>query len=419
MIEAWQRRRQLGLLTVTLLAYAGLPSAIGLMSYGRVNVQDSTGSVVLGPVGESAKQILLYLIILVGVMIVMRNGFQGHSMNRTLLSYLAGFGILMALSSYFGKDIHVPYMLPPLLAMAVALWSMDLRLNDLVVVGYVGIIVATVSLAMAATTPMAWMVPGKETKALIGNRMLAGFFPEMNVLALSVGPCLPFVLLIRRVRVRILGVLLLLTTLVLAASRTTLIAGTLSLGAILLLLIFARRTRNGVMVLIILAITAVAAALPWMINDDRLFTDRGLVWRVTTGLVKDHLVSGLGPAAFALNGTVQQITDALYWHGHNTFLTFLVYGGAVALLALLCFLAPLFHRSVSMAKRSTVPAMSLVMMLGMGIAETSVRPDTFDATNWITWLSVLACGLISPDQGHHEFDATDASTSREAGAGPK
>lgn len=403
MIAAKRRRMQLGLLAGTLLAYAGLPSAIGLLTSGRVSVQNSTGSVVLGPAGESARQILLYVIIVVGVGVIMRNGFKGHTMNRTLLSYFIGFAILAALSSYFERDIHVTSMIPPLLAMAVALWSMDLCLNDLVVVAYVGIAVSAASLFMAITTPMAWMAPAGESKALVGSRLLAGFFPEMNLLALSVGPCLPFVFLIKRPKARFLGALLLLTTLVLASSRTILIAGAMSLGMMLLLAIFARRTRNRAMVLIIAAVAAVAAALPWAVNDDRLFTDRGLVWRVTTGLVRGHLVTGLGPEAFALNGTVQQITGALYWHGHNTFLSFLVYGGAVALLALLCFLIPLFHRSVTLAKRSMVPALSLVMTLGMGIAETALRPDTFDATNWITWLCVLACGVVSADHDH-EFD---------------
>lgn len=405
--EAKRRRLQLSAIAVALLLYTTLGWAISLFQSGRIPPTAlTTASVALTPLGAAVRDAAPGLVYLVSAIILLMNHSRlSRRPVSTLFVPLLGIAMLWMTMAVNTQNPTTGLTFITLMAIiAVTAWSIEVRPGDLVVLGRIGVGIAAISLMMAVTTDMAWTNQEEDSKALVGDAVLAGFFPQMNPLGMSMAITLPFTLMFRHRAARISGFAAVAITLLLASSRTAAVAAGIALAAGLLVRVVPRMRRVVLGYLISFIVVAVSVIVPFR-SDDADFTRRGAVWRASLGLIPDRPVWGYGPGVYGLEGTVSRLVSGAYWHGHNTVITFALVGGVVALVALLLFLLPSMRAALATAKMETVlPFMAMVTILALGIAEAPIRPSEYDGVAWVSWLCLFAISssVLKEDQSNSE-----------------
>ncbi|KZX21123.1 O-antigen ligase family protein [Rathayibacter tanaceti] len=285
-----------------------------------------------------------------------------------------------------------------IIALVLALWSIAPRWDDLRVIGIAIVLIGLASL-LTGLTDQGWMredaLLAGETKALIGTRLLAGIFPQMNVLGMTMALGLPFVLLLRRRAARYAGLAIVLANLVLSASRTSLIAaGITILVAVVLRLIRHERTRRAVAISAVTLTATAMVLLPILVNDRSALTSRGAIWMSSMSVIPDHFLVGLSTNAFTKEGIMPRLIGHTPWHGHNLFVSTMVWGGIILIAALLVFLVSVLVRSLTYFDRSMVSYLFVLTLLACSLAEMPLRIDDFDGVSWLTWVAVLAVMMV-------------------------
>lgn len=399
-LEVKQRRRrrlQLAVLALMLLSITTLGWAVSLFQTGRVSgLEDTTASVALTSLGSAIRVATPFAFYAVAFLILMSNfsRLKGRSM-RGLVPALFGVLLLYIANATTTQNITATFTFLLLIALiAVTVWSIGLELQDLVVLGRISFGIAAISLVMAVTTDMAWTDEGVDSKGILTDATLAGFFPQMNGLGMSLAITLPFVFMFRRRRVRVLGFVVVALTLVLAASRTAIIAAAIGLVVGLVLYLAPRGWRVFWGWIAAIVIIAVSIIVP-ILAAPGAFTGRGDIWRASLTVIPEAPLWGHGPTAFAKGGAVTRLVGVAHWHGHNMWITFMVIGGVVALIALVLFWIPALRTSFQIARDGNViPAMALMASLSLGIAEVQIRPSEFDGVAWVSWLVLFAIATL-------------------------
>lgn len=395
--ERRRRRVQLAILALLLLSTTTLGWAVSLFQTGRVGgLEDTTASVALTGLGSAIRTNTPFVLYGVAFLIVMSNlsRLKWRSM-RGLVPSLFGVVLLYIANATTTQNITATFTFLALIALiAVTVWSIGLELEDLVVLGRIGFGIAAISLFMAATTDMAWTDAGAESKGLLTDATLAGFFPQMNPLGMSLAITLPFVFLFKRPSVRLLGFVTIALTLVLASSRTALIAAGVGLLVGFVLRIVPPATRIFWGWVATIMIVAVSILVP-VTAERGAFTGRGDIWQASLTLIPQSPIWGHGPIAFAKGGAVTHLVGVAHWHGHNMWITFMVIGGVVALIALILFWVPALRNSFRIARDGNlVPVMAVLAALSLGIAEVQIRPSEFDGVAWVSWLVLFAIATL-------------------------
>ncbi len=388
-----RRRIQLAALALALLCYTTLGWAVSLFQSGRIPPTDlTTASVALTPLGDLLRNGAPALVYAVAALILLSNLTRLYRRSpHAILPPLLGIALLwMTMAVSTGSPATGLNFLTLISLIAITVWSIEVRPGDLVVLGRIGAVIAVISLVMAATTDLAWTDQTEDGKALIGDAVLAGFFPQMNPLGMSMAITLPFTLMFRRRVTQISGFAAIALTLLLASSRTAVIATGIALAVGLVMRFIPRKSTALAGYIISVIIVIVSIIVPAR-SDDTAFTSRGAVWRASLDLIPERPIWGFGPGVYGLDGEVSKIVSGAYWHGHNTVITFATIGGVLALVALALFLLPSIHAALVMAQVGTVlPFMGVATILALGIAEVPIRPSEYDGVAWVSWLCLFA-----------------------------
>ncbi|WP_448710903.1 O-antigen ligase family protein [Microbacterium profundi] len=418
---ARRRRVQLAVFAIALLCYTTLGWAVSLFQTGRIATTEyTTASVALTPLGTTVRNLAPVLVYGVGGLILLDN--FSRILRRPLPKILPALlgAIVLWLTMMMSTQAVTTGLTHVFLVatIAVVIWSIGLDTNDLVVLARIGVVIAVASLVMAVATPsLAWTDRTEDSKALFGDAVLAGFFPQMNPLGMSMAITLPFTLLFRRPWVRMTGFAAIASTLLLASSRTALIAAGIALAGGLLIRFVPHRNRIIVGFAIFVVIIISSIVVPFR-SDDAAFTSRGAVWRASIELIPENPLWGYGPGVYGLEGEVSKIVAGAYWHGHNVPITFASVGGIVALIALALFLIPSMYSALASAKRSSiVPFIAIATLLALGITEAPIRPSEFDGVAWVSWATLFAISMTVLRQDGSEHSPTDAFEKQE-GATP-
>ncbi len=387
-----------------------------------------TGGIASTHLGTEVSQYSRYLLLLVPIVIAVINSRTKHANGRALLAVLIMVAGLQCVNALSLGLVHLSgrwYILP---LIAIGLWSIGLHWNDLKVVGYFCAGVSVLSLLMAATTSRAWMVNAvdasslNETKALIGSRLLAGPFAQMNNLGMSVAVGVPFCMLITHKWRRRLAIVAILATATLASSRTSLLAVLATVGCMFLFrVVKSDRARRAWSTVLLLGISAVIVWLPLHTSDPHSFTNRGRIWLASREMWTDNWQIGLSTWAYVRQGPLLDVLQHPSYHGHNLFVTVFTCGGVVLIACMTPVAVSLIGRARSVLPYSYAPVLFTVIILTMSIAEMPLRIDSFEGASWVTWTALLALVLFDRDSvtetAREEADAKpDADEPRLVGA---
>ncbi|MBF4461890.1 MULTISPECIES: O-antigen ligase family protein [unclassified Rathayibacter] len=393
------RRLQLAAVVLVTFVLTSGGRVADLFAAGRAASDGySTGAVNPSAIGTAiAEWAAVPFLAVVAVVVLLNLGRP-----RANLSGLAGAAVYL-IAAQVTNTLAVGGLNPTpkywvILALVLALWSIAPKWEDLRVFGVIVTLIAMASL-VTALTGQGWMrqdalLPG-ETKALVGTQLLAGIFPQMNVLGMTMALGLPFVLLVRTRFGRVSGLLVVLSALVLSASRTALIAaGVTILVALLLRVVRSAWIRRVIAVTAVVLVVTVMVLLPMLIHDRDALTSRGAIWMSSMSVIPDHFLVGLSTNAFTREGLLPPLIGHTPWHGHNLFVSTMVWGGIVLLAALAVFLVSVLVRSLEYFDRSMVSYLFVLMLLACSLAEMPLRIDDFDGVSWLTWTAVLAVMMV-------------------------
>lgn len=254
--------------------------------------------------------------------------------------------------------------------------SVRVKPADLVVLAYVGGLVAAGSLVAMYLVPAKVIISGGTgtfDKSLTGAPLLAGIFSHSNTFGMFLAFSLPCIFLVRRALVRWPLLVVVAWALVLTSSRTALIGA----GAMLAVVVLSRiLPRAGFLSLSVIGAAGTLIAvirIPFVETDPEAFTYRGAIWIYNRGVLGDHSLFGLGAHWYADSYPVlREVLSSAASHAHNLVLTTLVQGGAVVLVFWLAVIAfALFGAVTDPVRSSSVAGIALVVgLLAIGATET-------------------------------------------------
>lgn len=374
---------------------------ISLYRNGRmIGVAGSTGSIIKDETFDGNNNFfrLVYLIILSLLLLqsVTDKEAKPVGMHKSVLVLF----LAVAAVNYFVTGAY-----PSSAFVAIFLTSVIAAYIGGTIISYVATRVAVIFILLNAVVALvdsshAWTVGGDLSKALIGDKLLAGFLPQMNVLGMTIALLLCFTGRLRRKWFKIFIFLIGVTLLVLSASRSSIIA----LGVGIIVAVCLRMFRNkprlqkALYSSLVLIILALGWIVPNSVNSDDAFTGRGKIWRaVMEGISSDWLL-GKGLEAFSNENFFGEELQNVP-HAHNLILEFLATGGITGLLLLgvIVFLASKSAIKY-MQSGDIAPAVFVIILLTIGISESPIRLDEFDGVSFISWTMLLSLVFSSPNQ---------------------
>lgn len=342
-------------------------------------------------------QIALFVVLGLLCLVAIATGAPRPRRGATLGFLLLAVAVCVAssLAAAAPSREYVPIVVNVLCATAV--WRLAPDLRDLAFVGHVAATLAVGSIAFALLSDNAWMAgtldPASESKAILGSAVLAGPYPHMNNLGMSIALAMPFVAGRRDVRLRVVEWTLLGAALLLTASRTSLIgvAAGLVFAAVVARVgsVRLRRTVTGV---VLVAVGAVSLAMPWLTNESSAFTRRGQIWLWSRAAVAERPVTGYGISAFGNNSSLSDSIGKVAGAAHNLGLHYLVVGGVLAVLAVVACVAAAATAACRALDRSVAPATYLVVLLVISIAEMPFRVESTIGQAWVGIPLLVAVG---------------------------
>lgn len=222
-------------------------------------------------------------------------------------------------------------------AIVVALWAARPRLEVVEILGYLTMVTALLSIALGALVPWAGIyerAEGAELEKPVGPfGVLAGIMLSGNDLALVLVLGLPAVLVIRRLSLRVGGLVVLGLALVWSASRTAWGAAVLVV-VVALVLRFARGTLAARLSAVGLAgLGLLVLALPWLVSAPSAFNNRGALWQFSRERFAQEPWLGWGADIFKLVATTEDNLGGHASHAHNLAAQVLVSGGVLLVVA--------------------------------------------------------------------------------------
>lgn len=376
-----------------------------LMLGGRLAPSaESSGAVIgtaTGAMVESTR--IVVLVLMLGVVIVRNLGNTRGS--PAPLAVLLAYTVALQLTTFIATtslDTSTRWWVLPLLGVAV--WFVAPRVDDLVVLGWATLAVAVFSIGLALVDPgRAFMMLNEfleETnKAIIGSQQLAGPFAQMNILGMSMAVGFPFVFLIRNRVMRFAGAAVVFYTLLWSASRTSVLALSITIGSSVVIFAFRSTVvRRRLFGLATIAMAGVVVVLPLVTTDPGAFTNRGDIWIASISQWLDNPVFGYGSMAYAPGTTIAKAIGYASWHGHNAFVSAFTMGGIVLALMFVVLVAAVSNAASRVARQSLAPEMFVLLIVSLGMTEVPLRMDDYDGVGWIAWpaLVMTLCATLRP-----------------------
>lgn len=405
------------------LAYTAVPAFLNIVAGGR-RPPDVWGMATLysSSAGQRASSALLALLLGLSLVTIASGGRGRRRANGVLVAVL-GLAAVGAVASATMPGPLVPTALIVNVAVVLAVWRLAPAPDDLTWFAHCATVLALVAAAYGLVSDDAWMLGTTtglfETKAIIGTGLLAGPYPHMNNLGMSLAMALPFVLLVRRTWLRLAEAGILAGVLVLTSSRTSLlaVAGAVAAGLALVLLGRRSRLRSTVSVCAVLLVAAVAVAMPWLTDDAQLFTNRGQIWIWTREAVGDRPLYGYGFGAFgddsALSASIGWVAGA----AHNMPLHYLAVAGVLGLVALVALVGTALRGAVELLPRSAAGAIFVVTFAVLCITEMPFRLESTVGQAWIGLPALVALGALPRVAGARRPAHGRARTARVRPAG--
>ena len=400
------------LILVLLLCSTTLATFVSLLQGGRVSsILNSTGSVAMTATGETVAEITRYVVPAGLLLIVMRYIRGTHRRAGSLLIVYAALAALQ-LSTWEHTGGFTAQGLGPVITIALAataVWAVSPTWRDARAVGWVGAGVAAFSLGFAMVSAKGWWVaPNDESKAFVGDRVLAGPFSQMNPLGMGLAICLPFTLLIENKVLRVLAFSITAFALFLTASRTAVIAAAAAMVLGLIFALVQRSVKSRRLVFLgagVLGI-GITALLPYLTTDPTAFTNRGRIWLASSPFWRDNIWLGLGE--YSVQGDISRVLKYFVPHAHNLFIQTMTTGGLLLLGLLTLMFIIMFRSSYKILHKNSALALGFVTMLVLGIAEVPFRFEVFDSAAWATWSVVIICLIARvPEQDTYKSPTSE------------
>ncbi|WP_144782454.1 O-antigen ligase [Microbacterium sp. BH-3-3-3] len=284
------------------------------------------------------------------------------------------------------------------LLLALTIWSIQPRLEDLRLLGIAGLVIVAICIALLPSGK-AWMPSADiviQEKALIGTQLMAGPFGQSNVLGMAFGVTMPFVFLFRRAWTRVGAFALMGYFLILTGSRSTIIGLAGAVVIAFFMVCLRDRLLSGAVALVgAVGLVVVSFWLPLSTMDPQAFTQRGSIWmisRSTWTASTQSFLFGQGLGYYGIGGHFALFDHGSpTYHGHNELLSLMTTSGAVALVAFLAIVATALSGLLrSWLRGRQTGLFAVLVLLGCSIAETPLRIDAIDSLGWLTWFSLFA-----------------------------
>lgn len=372
--------------------YTTAPTFVNLMLGGRVvGEENSSGAVTQTGAGTALMTLRIPVILLIIAVLLLRNLRRP----KGNIAPLAIFGLYLGTVQFASVLAEVSvatqarWWILPLIALTV--WLISPRVDDLQVLGWATLAVAVFSIGFAIVDPArAFMMLNqflRETnKAIIGDQQLAGPFAQMNLLGMSMAVGFPFLFLIKNKIIRFGGAGVVFYTLLWSASRTSALALLITIGATLFALLFRKNaTRRMFLGWAAVGLAAVVVILPLITTDPTAYTNRGDIWINAIARWGESPIFGFGTRAFSVGTPIARAIGYPSYHGHNTFISAFTMGGTVLIIMVAVIFIMLWRNANKLGPVSLVPLVFTVLIIGLGMTEVPLRMDDFDGVAWIAW----------------------------------
>ncbi|MEC5183014.1 hypothetical protein RCH12_000457 [Cryobacterium sp. MP_3.1] len=352
----------------------------------------------LVPIASLSKSILQFAVYAFSALTVLQALIGRTHYRKWFLVYLAPW-VALSLSSLLATQSFTATSLV-YVAMGLGIANHEDKMALLRALGGLTALLAMVSLVMVATTPNALMSQAHlaDAKALVGTSLLNGPFSHPNTLGQTLAIGFPFVLMIKRRWMRILGVASVALALVWASSRTSILAVVIAvvvgLGwvAVKQLGRFEKVAVGLPLLTVYALIVPVAIVLVGIAGPDS-FSNRGVIWETSLNLWADRPVWGWGSDVYGSLSQSMRNIGVLAFHGHNMLVNALAVGGLVSAAALLVLYVVIIRKSWVQGYREHNIAVSMfaVVFISIGWFEVPTTFYTLGATSWVAWAAV---GLV-------------------------
>lgn len=289
--------------------------------------------------------------------------------------------VLLTSQFLFGRDLAVSIVVPALVGVLVVVAG--IRVSDLVVLGYLGGVVAAVSLVGAVTVPQnVFMSAGlaQVEKSITGAPLLAGIFSHSNILGMFLAMSLPFAFLVKRWVIQFTIVAAIGTALVLTSSRTALSGAVVILAVAVLGWLLPRAPWRVLAAGGFVVAVAALFRIPFHETDPSAYTYRGGIWMFNIERWHENELFGLGATWYRDNyADLKRYLSSAASHAHNEALTLLVQGGIVLVAAVAAIVVLAFVGAARQTRRTRgIAAMSFVL----GFLVVSITETTFPILKW-------------------------------------
>jgi hypothetical protein len=351
------------------------------------------GLVQYDEIGVMLANILHAAVIFTAVIIVLSYSDAAH------LVVTGGVALLLVLFILDGSDPSSRFpAFAYLLVVCLAIIALQPTIEDLKVIGGIGVALALIAVLFALFLPQyAYMPDGWNQKFLPGMPALAGPLNHSNSLGVFLALSAPFIHFFARNWIRWASLVLVVGVVVMSASRTALLALGAALVVFLLCKLWPEMSRLTAGLSFAVA-GACVVTVPLMTQDADAYSGRGVVWAWALGQFHKvrQFVWGVS-AAWPGHPTRQGSEGAPAFSAHNLFVQWLFVGGlALIVLGIAVFAA--YAVRVARMSPGTVPFIAssyLVILLASSVFEFIVvlTPGSpFFMTTVVPLVSVL---------GHH------------------
>ncbi|WP_028050854.1 O-antigen ligase [Cellulomonas sp. URHD0024] len=264
--------------------------------------------------------------------------------------------------------------------------------------GWVTVTLAALSILMGLFDPDAgrYLRPQElsDEKPLTSLGILAGVYPTGNNLGVALSIGLPAVALIRRRWIAAAGVALTGVALLWTASRTAVLAASLSI-IVGLLMRLTERWRDAFSALVLAGAGSIAVLLPFVTRSPTAFTNRGTYWIDGLHTWRDAPWLGAGPRYYWDVAATTGDLGGFAYHAHNQTVQLLVTGGIVMFALCAAVVVWAIVRAVRCANHDIAPTMMLVALLVTATFEVPlgfVDREMYHPFALVALLLVLAMG---------------------------
>jgi len=296
-----------------------------------------------------------------------------------------------------GRPSTAAFLVP---LVAIALWMLEPSVRCLSSLGYLTILAALLSIAIAAVDPSSAIYRTSagdvvaEDKAILPWGLLTGFLTQPNTLGKFLVLGLPAVFLIPRRKLRASGMALCLFAIVWSASRTSLYAAAAACAlAMVLTVVVSPLARKSIGALAIVLAMGAGCILPFLHTSPTAFTNRSFIWQASLPYWHLDPWFGQGSDWYARIAKTSAAIAGAAFHGHNQLVQLLVTGGLCYGIVVGILLTAVTVSAVrQMNSISIFGAVYLVVLAGVFALEVAF--PTVDNTLMIPLVFVPLCAIL-------------------------